>query len=111
MHSNELNDLKTVGDVLNYFLTEVKDTTVIEDFSKIDLPKNLHINTEYIQWDPEDSDDLFDEKSAFPNVKTQVTSIKYRRKYGQTEGDIDWSTDYNTTFVLYLQLKYCVDLC
>ncbi|KAK3084749.1 hypothetical protein FSP39_018247 [Pinctada imbricata] len=82
MHSNELNDIKTVEDAVKYFTTEVKDTTVIEDFTKLDLPKNLSINTEYIRWDP-DNDSLFDGKTAFPGEKTIVTSVKYRRKYPQ----------------------------
>ncbi|XP_077996138.1 large ribosomal subunit protein mL50-like [Glandiceps talaboti] len=42
--SYQLNDLKSVNDVLAFYQTEVKDTTAFDELSHQDLPKNLKIN-------------------------------------------------------------------
>jgi len=83
-----LHEMNTVSDVVKYFQTAVKDTSVFEDLSKLDLPKNLHMNMEYIRFN-RDTDQIHDGVTAFPGSETKVTSLKYRRKYkGSDGGDI-----------------------
>ena len=77
-----LHDIKTVSDVVEFFSTEVRLSSALEDLSSLDLPRNLHIQTEYIRFDPDNKDDpLTKGHTAFPGVNTYVTSIKYKRKY------------------------------
>ena len=85
----DLHLMSTVDDVVKYFQTEVRDGTKLEDLSKLDLPKNLHMNLEPIRFDP-DTDTVYGGKTAFPGQKTIVPSIKYRRKYKGYEGKIRW---------------------
>ena len=60
----------------------MKDTSPIEDLASLqkDLPKNLHITTEYIRFDPE-KDTFFNGKDAFPERDTIVPSLWYSKKY------------------------------
>ncbi|KAL4223049.1 hypothetical protein ACF0H5_016526 [Mactra antiquata] len=81
----ELNSINTVEDVVRYFSVEVKDTSPLEDLSKLDLPKNLHINQDYIRFHA-DTDKIFDGVTAFPGSKTIVSSIKFKRKYKGYDG-------------------------
>ncbi|XP_045173417.2 39S ribosomal protein L50, mitochondrial-like isoform X2 [Mercenaria mercenaria] len=83
--SVDLNDIETVEDVVKFFNIEVKDTSVLEDLTKLDLPKNLHMNLEYIRFHP-DTDKIYDGITAFPGRPTIVTSIKYKRKYKGYDG-------------------------
>jgi len=75
-----LSEIKTVSDAIEYFETEVHETSTFEDMSKLDLPKNLHMQLEYMRFDPE-TDTMFNGRTAFPGSDTYVTSIKYKRKY------------------------------
>ena len=73
----DLSSMNSVQDVLTYFETEVKDTCAYEDLSKLNLPKNLHMNMEYsnVQLQSE-ADNPEDEP-----FKEPVKDIKYQRKY------------------------------
>ena len=75
-----MSSMRTVQDAVQFFQTEVRDTTPVEDMSRLDLPKNLHIQLEYDRFDPE-TDTLFGGRTAFPGHDTMVTSIKHQRKY------------------------------
>lgn len=75
-----LSEIMTVRDAIKYFETEVHETSTYEDLSKLDLPKNLHMQLDYMRFDPE-TDTMFDGKTAFPGSDTIVSSIKYKRKY------------------------------
>ena len=79
--------MSTVEDVVKYFQTEVRDSTKLEDLSKLDLPKNLHMNLEPIRFDP---NTVLDGKSVFPGEKTIIPSVKYRKKYKGYEGRVRW---------------------
>ena len=85
--SFDLHLMSKVEDTIKYFQTEVRDTTTLEDLSKLNLPKNLHMNLEPIRHDP-DSD--VDGKSVLPGEKTLIPSIKYRRKYKGYQGPVRW---------------------
>ena len=82
-----LYSMSTVEDVVKYFQTEVRDSTKLEDLSKLDLPKNLHMNLEPIRFDPSS---VLDGKSVFPGEKTIIPSVKYRKKYKGFEGKVRW---------------------
>ena len=72
--------MKTVEDVLTHFLTEIKQKAALDDMKDLDLPRNMHIQYDYVRFDPE-NDTLFGGRSAFPCRDTIVTSLKFRRKY------------------------------
>ncbi|XP_070572145.1 large ribosomal subunit protein mL50-like [Ptychodera flava] len=42
--SYQLNELKTMNDIVNFYQTEVKDSTAFDELSQQDLPRNLKIN-------------------------------------------------------------------
>jgi hypothetical protein len=70
-----------VQNLVDYYLTEQKDTNPLEDMEqKSDLPKNLHINLEYKRFDPL-TDKFFDGRDAYPNRDTVVPSLWYSKKY------------------------------
>lgn len=46
----------------------------------MDLPQNLHIQTEYVRFTG-DTADKFRGQTAFPKSSTLVTGLKYRNKY------------------------------
>ena len=72
----QMSDIKTIQDAVNHFKTEVRDTSTYEDISKLDLPKNLHINLEAHRYDPER-----DGPTAFPLRDTVIHSLKYKKIY------------------------------
>ena len=75
-----MSAMKTLEDALSFFQTEVQETAAIEDMSKLDLPRNLHMQLEYQRFDPQ-TDTMFGGRTAYPGRDTYVTSIKYKRKY------------------------------
>ncbi|GFR71266.1 39S ribosomal protein L50, mitochondrial [Elysia marginata] len=84
--NTELSMMDTVGDVLTFFSSPVVDRSAYEDLSKLNLPRNLHIQMEPVRFDPE-TDTFFDGQTAFPGRPTVVTSLKYRRKYKGNSGE------------------------
>ena len=75
-----MTSMKTVENAVDYFNIGVKETATLEDMKSSSLPANLHINTEYVRFNP-DTDTMFGGRTAFPGQDTHVTSIKYNRKY------------------------------
>lgn len=86
--NTELHDMKTVDQAVEFFRREVRDTTCLEDLKKVDLPKNLHINTEYLRYDRENNP-LWPGKDAFPGQQTRVFSSKFARKYNVVDKSKD----------------------
>lgn len=86
--NTELHIIKTIDQAVNFFLTEVRDTTCLEDLTKLDLPKNLHINTEYLRYDRENNP-LWPGKDAFPGQQTRACSAKFARKYNVVDKSKD----------------------
>ncbi|KAK3792392.1 hypothetical protein RRG08_045935 [Elysia crispata] len=84
--NTELSTMDTITDVVNFFSTPVVDRSAYEDLSKLNLPRNLHIQMEPVRFDPE-TDTFFDGQTAFPGRPTVVTSLKYRRKYKGHSGE------------------------
>ncbi|KAK6191521.1 hypothetical protein SNE40_003186 [Patella caerulea] len=82
--NRELSSMNSLKDVLNYFETEVRDTSVYEDLAKLNLPKNIHIALNSVKFDAE-KDTFFKGVSAFPNNETIITSL--RRKHRSNRND------------------------
>ncbi|CAD1479693.1 unnamed protein product, partial [Heterotrigona itama] len=82
-----LYDIRTVGDLKKYYRRHVSNLTPLDAMRSIELPKNLHINYDYLRFHP-DMDTLFNGKTAFPKSSTLVTGLKYKKKYqGHIEED------------------------
>ena len=78
-----LNEITDIAALLEFYSVEMRDTSPIEDLASLNkdrLPKNLHISTEYIRFDPE-KDTFFNGKDAFPERDTVVSSLWYSKKY------------------------------
>ncbi|KAL8619085.1 hypothetical protein ACOMHN_019357 [Nucella lapillus] len=81
--NSQLVGVRSVRDVVAFFSTPVRDTTTYEDLSSLDLPPNLHLQMEPVRFDPK-TDTMFGGVSAFPKRPTVVSSLKFKRKYGET---------------------------
>ena len=80
-----LHRMDHISQAVDYFKKEVKLSISIEDMKvSKDTPKNLHIQTEYIRFNP-NTDTMFGGRTAYPGHNTHVTSIKYKRKYASIE--------------------------
>ncbi|XP_037076537.1 39S ribosomal protein L50, mitochondrial-like [Pollicipes pollicipes] len=78
--NSQLHQIRTLGDVMRYYATPVRTSTPLEQMKEQDLPKNLHIQLDYVRFHPE-TDTKFGGVSAFPKSSTVVSSIKYKNKY------------------------------
>ncbi|CAI9721143.1 ribosomal L50, mitochondrial [Octopus vulgaris] len=83
--NSELNFITDITKAMEFFQTEIRDTSSYEDISKLDLPRNLHIQMEPVRFHP-DTDTMFGGRTAFPDRPTVVTSIKYKHKYKGHDG-------------------------
>ncbi|XP_070170944.1 large ribosomal subunit protein mL50 [Polyergus mexicanus] len=84
-----LHTIDNIDDLKQFYTTSVDTKTPYEALSKIDLPKNLHVQQEYHRFHP-DTDTLFNGKTAFPKSSTLVTSIKYKKKYPGHKQENPW---------------------
>lgn len=83
--NTELTNMNSVGDAVAFFSTPVSDKSSYEDMTKLNLPKNLHIQLDPLRFDAE-TDTFFDGKTAFSGRPTIVSSLKYKRKYKGNNG-------------------------
>ncbi|XP_018361739.1 PREDICTED: 39S ribosomal protein L50, mitochondrial isoform X1 [Trachymyrmex cornetzi] len=84
-----LYTIESIGDLKQFYSTSVDSTTPYEALSRIDLPKNLHIQQNYHRFHP-DTDTMFNGKTAFPKSSTLVTGLKYKKKYSGHTQDNPW---------------------
>ncbi|XP_048764253.2 uncharacterized protein LOC125672166 isoform X2 [Ostrea edulis] len=104
--NTELHDMKTIDQAVEFFKKEVRDTTCLEDLTKLDLPKNLHINTEYIRYN-RDEDSLWPGKDAFPGRQTRVFSTKFSKKYKVVDKSKDkYRYNFNRKTIFEEQKEY-----
>ncbi|XP_028041452.1 39S ribosomal protein L50, mitochondrial [Bombyx mandarina] len=75
-----LHTIETVDDLTEFYKTPVYTTTPFDALKLMDLPKNLHVQKDYVRFHP-DTDTLFNGVSAFPKSSTIVTGLKARKKY------------------------------
>jgi len=76
----KLNEMKSLREVVDFFQTPIYETTAYEDFSRVELPPNLHIQWEPVRFNP-DTDTIHGGRTAWPGKDNIVTSLKYKRKY------------------------------
>ncbi|XP_063378488.1 large ribosomal subunit protein mL50 [Cydia fagiglandana] len=84
-----LHSIETVEDLLEFYKTPVDTKTPFDSLKKMDLPKNLHVQEDYVRFHP-DKDTLFDGQSAFPKSSTIVSGLKTRKKYEGYSAKRSW---------------------
>ncbi|XP_075160887.1 mitochondrial ribosomal protein L50 isoform X1 [Haematobia irritans] len=82
-------ELKTVGDVINFYETSINTTVPLDALKEMDLPENLHIQYDYVRFNSE-TDTKFNGQTAFPKSSTLVTGLRYREKYAGNEAKQSW---------------------
>ncbi|XP_043648342.1 39S ribosomal protein L50, mitochondrial [Drosophila teissieri] len=87
--NSQVHELRTISDVIAFYETSVDTTVPLDALKRIELPENLHIQYEYVRFNPE-TDTKFDGKTAFPKSSTLVTGLKYRGKYEGHEAKRSW---------------------
>lgn len=78
-----------VGDVIKFYEKSVSSTAPFDSLVKMKLPENLHIQYNYVRFNPE-NDTKFNGQTAFPKSSTLVTGLKYRDKYDGFEAKRSW---------------------
>ncbi|XP_017043437.1 uncharacterized protein LOC108089591 [Drosophila ficusphila] len=87
--NSQVHELRTIGDVISFYETPVDTTVPLDALKRVELPENLHIQYEYLRFNPE-TDTKFNGKTAFPKSSTLVTGLKYRNKYEGHEAKRSW---------------------
>ncbi|XP_060659963.1 large ribosomal subunit protein mL50 [Drosophila nasuta] len=87
--NSQVHELTTVGDVVAFYQQAVDTTVPLDALKRIELPENLHIQYEYLRFNPA-TDTKFNGKTAFPKSSTLVTGLKYRGKYEGHEAKRSW---------------------
>ncbi|XP_014370943.2 39S ribosomal protein L50, mitochondrial [Papilio machaon] len=85
-----LHTIENVDNLQEFYETPVEVLTPFDALKKMDLPKNLHIQEDYVRFHP-DKDTLFNGQSAFPKSSTIVSGLKTRRKYEGYTAKTYWS--------------------
>jgi len=85
--ASSLHEMKTVGDLVEFYRIPVKNVTTYIDMarSKSRLPKNLHISEEPKRFHP-----LTDGQTAFPGLSTVVTDLRERQFYKGFRAKKEW---------------------
>ncbi|KAM3961274.1 mitochondrial ribosomal protein L50 [Aphomia sociella] len=84
-----LHTIECVDDLKEFYKTPIDTKTPYDTLVKMDLPKNLHVQENYVRFHP-DKDTLFNGKSAFPKSSTIVTGLKSRKKYEGYSAKRSW---------------------
>ncbi|XP_017063409.1 39S ribosomal protein L50, mitochondrial [Drosophila eugracilis] len=87
--NSQVHELRTISDVIAFYETPVDTTVPYDALKRVELPENLHIQYEYLRFNPE-TDTKFGGKTAFPKSSTLVTGLKYRSKYEGHEAKRSW---------------------
>ncbi|XP_053623089.1 large ribosomal subunit protein mL50 [Plodia interpunctella] len=75
-----LHTIECIGDLKEFYKTPVDTKTPYDALLKMDLPKNLHVQENYVRFHP-DKDTLFNGVSAYPKSSTIVTGLRWKKKY------------------------------
>uniref|UniRef100_U5ENH7 Large ribosomal subunit protein mL50 n=1 Tax=Corethrella appendiculata TaxID=1370023 RepID=U5ENH7_9DIPT len=78
--NSQLYEIENVADVIKFYRTPVDTTLPLDGLKTVELPENLHIQHEYVRFNPE-TDTMFGGKTAFPKSSQIVTGLKYKDKY------------------------------
>ena len=73
--------MKSVGDVREYYATEVRGTNTYNQLAATrETPMNLHLISEPNRFNPE-SDNLFNGIDAFPGPKQEQVGLRAKKKF------------------------------
>ncbi|KOB78972.1 Uncharacterized protein OBRU01_01431 [Operophtera brumata] len=75
-----MHTIETVDDLKSFYMTPVDTKTPFDALTKMELPKNLHVQENYVRFHP-DKDTLFNGATAYPKSSTIVSGLKTRKKY------------------------------
>ncbi|OWR52505.1 hypothetical protein KGM_209594 [Danaus plexippus plexippus] len=75
-----LHTIENVDDLQTFYETPVDTLTPFDSLKKMDLPRNLHVQEDYVRFHP-DKDTLFNGKTVFPKRSSIVSGLKARKKY------------------------------
>uniref|UniRef100_A0A2A4ITU9 Large ribosomal subunit protein mL50 n=1 Tax=Heliothis virescens TaxID=7102 RepID=A0A2A4ITU9_HELVI len=84
-----LHTIESVADLKEFYKTPVDTATPFDALKKMELPKNLYVQPDYVRFRP-DKDNIFKGVSAFPKSSTIVTGLKYRKKYEGYSAKRSW---------------------
>ncbi|XP_045490872.1 39S ribosomal protein L50, mitochondrial [Colias croceus] len=84
-----LHTIETVDDLLDFYETPVDVCTPFDALKKMELPKNLHVQGDYVRFHP-DKDTLMNGQSAFPQSSTIVSGLNTRKKYEGYNAKRSW---------------------
>ncbi|XP_050345473.1 39S ribosomal protein L50, mitochondrial [Nymphalis io] len=84
-----LHTIETVDDLREFYETPVDTSTPFDSLKKMELPKNMHVQENYVRFHP-DNDSLFNGKSVFPKSSTIVSGLKTRKKYEGYSAKRSW---------------------
>ncbi|XP_022819793.1 39S ribosomal protein L50, mitochondrial [Spodoptera litura] len=84
-----LHTIGSVADLKQFYKTPVDTATPFEALKRMELPKNLHVQPDYVRFHP-DKDTMFDGVSAFPKSSTIVSGLKTRKKYEGYSAKRSW---------------------
>ncbi|CAH0604981.1 unnamed protein product [Chrysodeixis includens] len=87
--NSQLHTIETVDDLKKFYLTPVDTATPFDALKRMELPKNLHVQPDYVRFHP-DKDTMFGGVSAFPKSSTIVTGLKARKKYEGYTAKTSW---------------------
>lgn len=83
------NYILVSDDIIQFYHTPVNTTLPLDAMRVMDLPKNLHIQHDYVRFTG-NKDDMFGGQTAFPRSSTLVTGLKYRKKYAGVVAKRSW---------------------
>ncbi|XP_013194957.2 large ribosomal subunit protein mL50 [Amyelois transitella] len=84
-----LHTIECVDDLKEFYQTPVDTKTPFDALTKMELPKNLHIQENYVRFHP-DKDTMFNGLSAFPKSSTIVTGLRWKKKYEGYSAKRSW---------------------
>ncbi|CAH2073087.1 unnamed protein product, partial [Iphiclides podalirius] len=84
-----LHTIECVEDLQVFYETPVNVLTPFDALKKMELPKNLHVQEDYVRFHP-DKDTLFNGLSAYPKSSTIVSGLKTRKKYEGYSAKTTW---------------------
>ncbi|XP_075992872.1 mitochondrial ribosomal protein L50 [Anticarsia gemmatalis] len=75
-----IHTIESVAELKEFYNTPVDKATPFEVLQRMELPKNLHVQSDYVRFHPE-KDTMFGGLSAYPKSSTIVSGLKTRKKY------------------------------
>jgi hypothetical protein len=90
--NSDLHSLKTVGDVVNYYMTPVRGINSYDKLARDqdNLPSNLFVLPEPKIFDPNDTTAFHKGIDAFPGMFKRVNGLRAAKKFPSVKKEIHW---------------------